>query len=143
MKSTKRKRTIPWRKTFFLALSCSLITCNYASAQTQTGKWVAPATADALKNPQAGNATAVKDGKALYISYCSPCHGEKGKGDGVAGGALSPKPANHTSPLVQNQTDGAIFWKLSEGRNAMAAYKNSLTETQRWNLVCFIRSLKK
>jgi mono/diheme cytochrome c family protein len=121
----------------FLAIATTV------KAQTITGKWVAPANADALKNPQAGNPSAVKDGKTLYISYCAPCHGEKGKGDGVAGGALSPKPANHTAPVVQNQTDGAIFWKLSEGRNAMAAYKNSLTETQRWNLVCFIRSLKK
>ena len=111
-----------------------------ASAQ---GKWVAPSSANELKNPVAGDAAALKEGKALYQSYCSPCHGEKGKGDGVAGGALSPKPANHSSAVVQSQSDGAIFWKLTEGRGAMASYKAALTEKQRWSLVCFIRTLKK
>ena len=118
----------------------TMMTSNHASAQ---GKWVAPSSANELKNPVAGDAAALKEGKALYQSYCSPCHGEKGKGDGVAGGALSPKPANHSSALVQNQTDGAIFWKLTEGRGAMASYKAALTEKQRWSLVCFIRTLKK
>ena len=107
------------------------------------GKWVAPSSADNVKNPNAGNANAAKEGKTLYLSYCTPCHGERGKGDGVAGGALSPKPANHTSAVVQGQSDGALFWKITEGRGPMASYKASLTDKQRWNLVSFIRTLKK
>jgi len=107
------------------------------------GKWVAPASANDLKNPLAGDAGATKEGKTLYLSLCAPCHGEKGKGDGVAGGSLSPKPANHASALVQGQSDGALFWKMTEGRGPMASYKAALTEKQRWSLVNFIRTLKK
>lgn len=129
-------------KLVILTALLAAITFGTNSARAQS-KWEAPASANNLKNPLAGNANAAKDGKTLYISYCAPCHGEKGKGDGVAGGALSPKPANHSSALVQAQTDGAIFWKMSEGKGAMQAYKASLTETQRWSLVNFIRTLKK
>ncbi len=119
---------------------CASVFSTHSFAQ---GKWEAPSSANSIKNPLAGNAEAIKNGKTLYITNCAPCHGERGKGDGPAAGALNPKPANHSSLGVQTQTDGAIFWKMSEGRGAMAAYKNNMTEQQRWSLVCYIRTLKK
>src|SRR5690606_20950235 len=33
------------------------------------------------------------------------------------------------------------FWKISEGRGAMPAYKASLTDEQRWQLVAYLRTL--
>jgi len=111
--------------------------------KAQNNKWVAPKEADNIKNPLAGNTTILKDAKVLYTSYCVPCHGEKGKGDGVAAAGLSTKPADHSGSLVQNQTDGALFWELSEGHNPMPAYKTALTETQRWSLINYIRTLAK
>jgi mono/diheme cytochrome c family protein len=114
-----------------------------ATSANGQAKWVAPSAAAAVKNPNTCNDATLKDGKKLYTSLCAPCHGDKGKGDGPAAGALTPKPANHTSPAVQAESDGSLFWKISEGRGAMAAYKGQLTEPQRWSLVCFIRSLKK
>ena len=70
------------------------------------------------------------------------CHGTKGAGNGVAGASLKPKPANFTLKEIQAQSDGAIFWKITEGRTPMAAYK-MLSDTQRWQLVSYIRTLKK
>ena len=105
--------------------------------------WKAPATADASKNPFAGNAPATVEGKKIYTTYCVACHGDKGKGDGVAAAGLQKQPADHTSAAVQSQSDGAIFWKLTEGRNPMPSYKAMLTETQRWQLVNYIRTLAK
>jgi len=74
---------------------------------------------------------------------CVICHGAKGKGDGIAGVSLNPKPGNFTIERIQSQTDGAIFWKLTNGKAPMAAYKEILTETQRWELVNYIRTFKK
>lgn len=113
------------------------------SAFKQTSEWKAPPEADKLKNPYKGNAEATAEGKKLYNMYCATCHGTKGKGDGVAGAALNPKPANFTSEKLQSQTDGAIFWKLTNGRPPMAAYKDILKEEQRWQLVNYIRELGK
>lgn len=36
------------------------------------------------------------DGREMFRSYCGPCHGVSGKGDGPAAKALSPRPADLT-----------------------------------------------
>lgn len=107
------------------------------------GDWKAPAEADRISNPLQGNAEASEAGKKIYVQFCVVCHGAKGKGDGIAGMSLNPKPANHTSQKVQAQSDGAIFWKITTGKPPMAAYKGILTDTQRWQLVNYIRELGK
>lgn len=109
----------------------------------QLPAWVAPPSASQIINPIAGSASAIGEGKILYTTYCVACHGDKGKGNGPGAAALNPKPANHTSAAVQNQTDGEIFWKMTEGRGAMVPYKTALTDKQRWSLVCYIRTLKR
>jgi len=106
-------------------------------------KWVAPASADKLKNPSNCDAATMKDAKAIYTSTCAPCHGVKGRGDGPAAVALDPKPADHSSKAIQAESDGSLFWKLTEGRGAMQGYKAQFTDKQRWALICYIRSLKK
>ena len=126
---------------FFLLLFCCIILCNNASAQS--GKWVAPEQANTLKNPVAGNTEVLANAQALYKTYCTPCHGAKGKGDGQAAVGLAKKPADHTSDYVQSQTDGALFWMITEGHNPMPSYKTTITEDQRWALVNYIRTLAK
>jgi mono/diheme cytochrome c family protein len=109
----------------------------------QKGDWKAPKEADALKNPVKDSEEATLEGQKLYTNMCVICHGKKGKGDGVAGVNLNPRPTNFTTTNVQQQTDGAIYWKITEGRVPMASYKSILTEEQRWQLVNYIRKLKK
>lgn len=126
---------------FVATLSSALIFSNtYAQ---QRVPWVSPAATNAVKNPFAGDKTVLAEAKTLYTANCAPCHGDKGKGDGPAAQALNPKPADHSSAAVQSETDGSLFWKLSEGRNPMPAYKKILTDKQRWELVSYIRTLSK
>jgi len=108
----------------------------------QDGSWIAPVSADKMENPLKSDINATKAGKKLYAQNCSICHGAKGKGDGLAGMALNPRPSDFTKEIVQNQNDGAIHWKITEGRAPMASYKAEFTEEQRWQLVNYIRSLK-
>lgn len=47
----------------------------------------------------ANRAAAAEDaqpGRALYLKYCSACHGPEAKGDGVAGALMRPRPADLT-----------------------------------------------
>jgi mono/diheme cytochrome c family protein len=105
--------------------------------------WTAPPEADNLINPLAGDETSLETGKKIFQSLCAACHGKTGKGDVPSMQSLNPKPTDFTSPDFQKQSDGAIFWKLSEGRGMMAAYKNMLSEKERWAVVNYLRHLGK
>ena len=105
-------------------------------------RWDTPAWSDTIKNPLANVPTAADSGKVTYMKICSVCHGASGKGDGVAAAGLTVKPADHTSQNVQLQTDGSLFYEMSNGHAPMPAYKTILTEKQRWQLICYIRTLK-
>jgi mono/diheme cytochrome c family protein len=71
------------------------------------------------------------------------CYREKEKVEWLSSAGLIKQPADHISPPVQQQTDGAIFWKISEGNTPMPGYKKGLSETQIWQLVNYIRTLSK
>jgi mono/diheme cytochrome c family protein len=134
-----KKNTCTSLKIFTIAISLLLY---YNSTEAQS-KWVVPQAAASIKNPLANDAESIKTGRTLYKTQCSPCHGDMGKGDGPAAAALTPKPADHTSKIFQAESDGSLFYKISEGRKPMPAFKNSLNENQRWALINYIRTLSK
>lgn len=123
-----------------LLLICStIISCNYPEKEGED--WKAPSDADELKTPLKDTALARQKGKETYDLYCGSCHGQSGFGDGAAGNGLPRRPANFHREIVRSQTDGALFWKLSNGRGGMPAFKASLSEEQRWQLIAYIRQL--
>jgi mono/diheme cytochrome c family protein len=82
------------------------------------------------------------------MSYCSTCHGDQGKGDGVAARALPVKPADHTNPAAMGQLSDAYLTEIiTKGGGAvkksgfMPAWGSSLNEKQVADLVAYIRSL--
>jgi len=105
------------------------------------GAWEAPAVEKERENPVPPGADVVARGRQVAQLNCVACHGTAGKGDGAAAAALNPKPADWTSPAVQSESDGEIFWKISTGRGAMPSWKH-LPETERWAIVHYLRSLK-
>lgn len=126
---------------FLLVMVLFIIGGQLVSAQESD--WKAPKTADALKNPFKGNAKATAEGKRIYEQMCVLCHGIKGKGNGEAGLTLDKKPANFLAFKFKKESDGVIFWKITNGKAPMAAYEELLTEDQRWQLVNYIRELEK
>ena len=104
-------------------------------------EWKAPASVKATKNP-VDKATGLKLGEALFRENCVICHGKAGKGDGEAAAAMKPRPKSLIDRTVQAQTDGELFWKISNGRGPMPPWKH-LPEKDRWEMVNYIRTLKK
>jgi mono/diheme cytochrome c family protein len=132
-------------KNFYISLTLiiMLLFLTVSFNKPTQDKWVAPASADKINNPLKGDVNAETSGKRLYKMMCFVCHGPKGKGDGMGGAGLTPKPTNFTSEAFQSQTDGAIFWKIAEGRSPMASYKTSIPEKKRWEIINYLRTLKK
>ena len=102
------------------------------------------AASDGNANPIPPNAGSIAAGKAVYEVHCVPCHGETGKGDGPLGVVLNPRPADlslHAVPGVH--TDAQLYEWITNGfpGSAMPAWETKLPDTDRWNLVNFIRTL--
>jgi copper transport protein len=95
-------------------------------------------------NPIPPNAESIAAGQALFMAKCAPCHGETGLGDGPIGVALNPRPADlrqHAIPGIH--TDAQLFEWITNGfpGSQMPAFRATLSDTDRWNLVNFIRTL--
>jgi mono/diheme cytochrome c family protein len=88
------------------------------------------------------------EGKKLYATYCSSCHGDNAKGDGPAAKALPVKPADHTNGSVMNQlSDKFLTDIISKGGGAvgkspmMPGWAGQLNETQVRDIVAYLRSI--
>lgn len=131
-------------KSFLLLIMAGIIATGFTLKVTNQDVWKVPDAAKAKKNPVASNAESIAAGKALWSTHCKSCHGTKGLGDGTKAAQLKTEPGDFSKADFQAQTDGALFYKTSEGRDDMPSFKKKIPdEEDRWNLVNFIRTLKK
>ncbi len=103
--------------------------------------WRIPSPRADAKNPTEASPASVARGKGIFLQNCAMCHGNTGNGDGPAAPALTPKPAHLSRPEMWQQPDGELFWKIAEGRAPMPPFGAIITDTQRWDVVNFLRTL--
>jgi mono/diheme cytochrome c family protein len=97
-----------------------------------------------MKNPVAAGPEAIEAGKLLYVKNCQRCHGDSGLGDGPATRFIKPAPKEIASAATQDRlSDGEIFFMITEGKKPMPPMKKTLSEEQRWQVVHFVRTLRK
>ena len=116
------------------ALILVLLLCPVIAASQTADRpaWNAPAEAAKKNNPLKDKPELAAGGKKLFAKHCAMCHdaGEKQVGPHLS------------SPFTQKQSDGELFWKISSGnsRAGMPSF-SSLPDTQRWQLVLYLRTL--
>lgn len=110
----------------------------------QSKEWIVPESAKNAKNPtDKSNKEDLAEGKALYSKHCQSCHGKEGYGDGPKAKELKGKVGDFSAADFQNQTDGALFYKMTKGRDDMPAFDKKIPDTEdRWLVVNYIRTLK-
>ncbi len=104
-------------------------------------QWTAPARAARKANPVPADEKSIAAGKVLYLQECRACHGDAGKGDGPSAATLEKKPGDLSSPKLWEQSDGALFWKITNGRKPMPTFEQKFTDEQRWAVVNYVRTL--
>ena len=97
------------------------------------------------ENPMQADDASITRGRELYAINCKMCHGDTGEGTGpVAAFLIKFKPANLTSDVVQSKSDGSIFLTITNGlEGRMPPLNENLTVSERWDVVNFMRTLKK
>jgi mono/diheme cytochrome c family protein len=80
------------------------------------------------------------EARTLFAQNCASCHGDEGAGDGPAAAALNRAPTNFH---MQQPSIDCARSVLSEGvaGSAMPPWEHQLTESQRQQLVDYVRSL--
>jgi mono/diheme cytochrome c family protein len=94
-------------------------------------------------NPVRADAASLQRGLQVYeTAGCASCHGDQGRGDGVAGLRLVPRPADFRQHMAAGHTDRELFDWVSNGvaGTAMPAYASQLSEQERWDVINYIRS---
>jgi|SRR5581483_5418020 len=124
-----------------LTVICLGVVVAIAGAENPSYKpdddWQAPAAAVARPNPLANKPQAAQGGRKLFMRNCAECHGEDAMGMG------KKHSANLRLAAVQSQSDGSLFWKITNGNvdKGMPPF-SGLPEMQRWQIVLYIRTLR-
>ena len=96
-----------------------------------------------VKNPTTDFDSSIKRGEGMFIRNCSKCHGLNGNGYGVVAHGFTTFPRqlwvwNNTGP----ETDGYLFWFITNGRSDMPPWGLILSENERWDLINYIKTIK-
>lgn len=96
-----------------------------------------------LINPlPAGDLTVAERGAVLFSTFCTPCHGPGGNGDGpVTARGVPPPPSLHL-PHALDLPDGQIYHIITFGQKNMASYASQIDRLDRWRLVRTIREMQ-
>jgi cytochrome c peroxidase len=96
-----------------------------------------------LKNPLPENNRNWQFGEPIYQRECAGCHGIDGKANTKAAAAMAKRPANLSGYIMDSLKDGEIYWLVTNGvAPAMPAFGPKLSETERWQLVLYVRELR-
>lgn len=101
-----------------------------------------PLAARFAQNPVPDTPDRIAAGAATYQARCAICHGARGRGDGPAAFTLRPRPVDLTIHVPQHAQGEVEYWIANGiGGTAMPAWRDDLTEVQRWELVRFLFAL--
>ncbi len=94
--------------------------------------------------PIPATADSVQRGQVLFGLTCVPCHGATAQGNGPTAKFFpNVKPADLTSAPIQSLADNDIFLVMTQGFGVMPSMAENLDSQDRWDVINYLRTLKK
>lgn len=94
-----------------------------------------------LQNPWNPTPEVRARGEAVYKTFCVPCHGKAGQGDGPVIPRF-PTPPSLTAPHAISLPDGRIYHIIARGQGAMPSHAAQVLPDDRWKVVAYLRALQ-
>lgn len=108
------------------------------------GKTLQVPVAGTIRRPDRipANAISAQRGAVVFQTFCQPCHGAGGKGDGPVVQRGYPAPPSLLAEKAVSMSDGEMFRILSEGQKNMPSYASQLSREDRWSAIRHVRTLQ-
>lgn len=120
----------------YLSIIFALLIVSATTLYAQD-EWLVPEEENARLSPKAFTDDDVKEGEAIYKTNCLSCHGTPTQGNFLP---LNPPPVDPAGPKMQANSDGALAYKIANGRVTMPAFKASLSTSDIWKVIAYFRS---
>jgi len=103
-----------------------------------------------MVNPLPVDTVNLAQGQHLFKVFCSPCHGEKGDGQGhlVKIEKFNGVPSYFSGSSsrggdMKALTAGKIYHTITYGVNNMGSHASQITPNDRWKVVMYVQELQK
>ena len=97
-----------------------------------------------VKNPTVDFEASVNRGEDMFKKNCAKCHGLNGNGYGVVANGFTTWPKQlWTWNGADSGADGYLFWIIENGKSDMPPWGLILSEDKRWDLINYIKTIKK
>jgi mono/diheme cytochrome c family protein len=136
------------KKTALIIFALLLVACVLGAQQSKPparppADSKVPAEDAQKENPVKPTPESLAKGKKTYAIDCAMCHGENGDGKGDLAADMK-NVTDFTAPdAMKNRTDGELFYIMRKGKGEMPPEGDRAKNDDIWNLVNYIRSLKK
>ncbi len=126
-----------------LSIIGALIFLLYSFTSLVQEEWIVPEKYEKMQNPtDKTDKENFAIGKSLYNKHCKSCHGKEGYGDGTKADEVEGDLGDFSTAEFQEQSDGALFYKTTEGRDDMPEFTKKIPDdVDRWLVVNYMRTL--
>jgi mono/diheme cytochrome c family protein len=82
-------------------------------------------------------------GEERFRTFCSPCHGQGGRGDGAVVSRGFPPPPSYHDERLRTLSPEQIVQVITGGKGRMFSYADRVLPEERWAIAHYVKRLQR
>ncbi len=99
-----------------------------------------PTAFDNMKDPFKRSYAVMQRGRFVFETFCFPCHGQYGTGDGPVAKVFPPFQFS-AATAAEKLSEGQIFGIITFGKPPMPSYAAQISPDDRWKVALYVKDL--